>query len=64
MNPLIYVVTQGNLLKSIENKPLEAQSRYNRGCLSPISDMDFQFLAIWAAQGSTEKKLWPIMSKF
>ena len=32
------------------------QSRYNKECLSPISDMDFQFLAIWAAQGSTEKK--------
>ena len=27
------------------------QSRYNRGCLSPISNMDFQFWAIWAAQG-------------
>ena len=28
----------------------------NRGCLRPISDMDFQFLAIWAAQGSKGKK--------
>ena len=36
-----------------------AQSRCNRGCLSPISYMDFQFFAIWAAQGSTEKKVWP-----
>ena len=35
-------------------KWLEPQSRYNRGCLSPISDMDFQFRAIWAAQGSKE----------
>jgi hypothetical protein len=60
MNPLIYVVTQGNLLKGIENKPLEVQSRYNRGYLSPISDIDFQFLA----QDSTEKKLWPIISNF
>ena len=30
--------------------------RYTRGCLRPISDMDFQFLATWAAQGSEEKK--------
>ena len=34
---------------------LKAQSRYNRGCLSPISDMDFQSLAILAAQGSAGK---------
>ena len=26
------------------------QSRYNRGSLRPIIDMDFQFLAKWAAQ--------------
>jgi hypothetical protein len=26
------------------------------GSLSPISDMDFQFLIKWAAQGSTDKK--------
>ena len=35
-----------------------AQSRYNRGCFRPIFDMDFQFLAIGAAQGITEKKNW------
>jgi hypothetical protein len=28
----------------------------NEGCLRPISYMDFQFLALWAAQGSNEKK--------
>ena len=37
---------------------VSSQSKYNRGCLSPISDMDFQFWDIWAAQGSTEKKFW------
>ena len=31
---------------------LKTQSRYNRGCLSPISYMVFQ----WAAQGSSGKK--------
>ena len=36
---------------------VSSQSKYNRGCLSPISDMDFQFWAIWAAQGSNEKKM-------
>ena len=35
---------------------LNPQSRYKRGCRRPISNMDFQFLAIWAAQGITEKK--------
>ena len=30
------------------------QSRYNRECLSPISDIDFQYLA----QSSTKKKNW------
>ena len=37
------------------------QSRYNRGRLSLIFGMDFQFLAIWAAQGSTyvkKEKIW------
>ena len=42
--------------KSNTGEGKESRSRYNRGCLSPISDMDFQFLAIWAAQGSTFKK--------
>ena len=28
----------------------------NRGCLRPISDIDFQFLAIWAAQGDKGNK--------
>jgi hypothetical protein len=41
-------------------KQFLSQRRYNKGCLSPISDMDFQFLAMWAAQG---RKLGPIMSK-
>ena len=46
-------------------EPLPLQSKYNRGCLSPISDMHFQMLAIWAAQGSTKKKkIGPIMSNF
>ena len=35
---------------------IELQSRYNRECLSPISDMDFQFWSIWVAQGSKGKK--------
>ena len=34
---------------------MELQSRYNRECLSPISNMDFQFLAIGASQGSKGK---------
>ena len=34
---------------------MELQSRYNRECLSPISNMDFQFWVIWVAQGSKEK---------
>ena len=37
------------------SRRMELQIRYNRGCLSPISDMDFQFWAIWAAQGSKGK---------
>ena len=40
-----------------------AQSRYNRECLSSISKMDFQFWAIWAAQGNKGKKL-SIMNSF
>ena len=36
---------------------LALQSRYNIGCLSQISDMDSQFLAVWAARRSTGKKL-------
>ena len=43
--------------KSNTGEGKESRSRYNRGCLSPISDMDFQFLAIWAARSSAEKKL-------
>ena len=35
---------------------MELQSRYNRECLSPISNMDFLFWAKWAAQGSKRKK--------
>ena len=41
--------------------PLSLQSyisqvlHISRGCLSPKSDMDIQFLVIWAAQGSTGK---------
>ena len=36
---------------------IELQSRYNRECFSPISNMDFQFWAIWVAQGSKVKNL-------
>ena len=41
----------------LDCKPFRPQSRYNKGYLSPISDMEFQFLAIWAVQGSTENKI-------
>ena len=34
---------------------IELQSRYNRECLSPISNMDFQFWAIGVAWGSKGK---------
>ena len=36
---------------------ISTKSRHNRGWLSSVSNMAFQFLATWAAQGSTEKKL-------
>ena len=36
-------------------KGRKPQSRYNRECLSPISNMDFQFWSIWAAQASKGK---------
>ena len=39
---------QISLSKLTINEPAYAQRGYNRGCLGPISDMDFQFLAIWA----------------
>ena len=32
----------------IQTEQSKAQSRYNREFLSPISNIDFQFLAIWA----------------
>ena len=38
--------------KSYRTTELKAQSRYNRVFPSLISNMDFQFSAIWAAQGS------------
>ena len=41
--------------KSYRTTELKAQSRYNRVFPSPISNMDFQFWAIWAAQGSEGK---------
>jgi hypothetical protein len=44
--------------KTFGNARHYTQSRYNRGCLRPILDMEFQFLAIWAAQGISEKKIW------
>ena len=31
------------------------QSRYNRECFIPISNMDFKFWSIWAAQASKGK---------
>ena len=43
-------------------KWLEPQNRYNRGGFSPISDMDFQFWAKWAAQ-EKNLQLW-IMTYF
>ena len=36
---------------------IELQRRYNRECLSQISNIDFQFWAIWVAQGSKGKNL-------
>ena len=36
---------------------LSSHSRHNRECLSPISNMDFQFGAIGASQVSKEKNL-------
>ena len=41
------------LTASPPEERIELQSRYNRECLSPISNMDFQFLV--AAQGSKGK---------
>ena len=40
------------------------QSRYNRGCLGPIYNMDFQFWAIWAARGSKGKKKYELLATF
>ena len=40
-----------NMFKYCEHK----LDTYNRGCLSLIADMNFHFLAIWAAQGIAEK---------
>ena len=39
----------------IQTEQSKAQSRYNRDFLSPIFNTDFQFCAIWAAQGSKGK---------
>ena len=39
----------------IQTKKSKAQSRYNREFLSPIFNTDFQFCAIWTAQGSKGK---------
>ena len=36
----------------IQTEESTEQSRYNREFLIPISSTDFQFCAIWAAQGS------------
>jgi hypothetical protein len=36
-------------------EPLPLQSEYNRGCLSQNSHMNFQMLAIWAAQAAPKK---------
>ena len=52
----IYVEVEYHILVILILKWAKSQSRYNRWCLSSISNMDFQFLAIWAVQGSTEKK--------
>ena len=39
----------------IQTEKSKAQSRYNREFLSPIFNTDFQFCAIWAAQGRKGK---------
>ena len=39
------------------NQGCDSQSKYNRECLSLISNMDFQFWALWAAQDSKGKNL-------
>ena len=42
----------------------QVQNRYKRGCLSPVSDMNFQFWAIWAAQGSKGKINYELLASF
>ena len=39
----------------------QVQNRYNRGCLSRISDMNFQFWAIWAVR---EKISYELLASF
>ena len=39
----------------IQTEQSKAQSRYNREFLSPIFNTDFQFCAIWPAQGNKGK---------
>ena len=45
---------------------VSSQSKYNRGCLSPISELWISNFGpyIWAAQGSTEKKLGQLRAIF